>query len=75
MFLCDFVLFCANKSIVSAPEGHGIQEVSGSIPFISATENHIISRLVCGVFLMLPAYLFAAIEKSSLCRCAGRISS
>ena len=21
MFLCDFVLFCANKSIVSAPEG------------------------------------------------------
>ena len=32
MFLCDFVLFCANKSILSTPEGHGIQEVSGSIP-------------------------------------------
>ena len=35
MFLCDFVLFCANKSIVSAPEGHGIQEVCGSIPLAS----------------------------------------
>lgn len=31
-FLCNFVLFCANKSIVSVPEGHGIQEVSGVIP-------------------------------------------
>ena len=29
MFLCIFVPFCANKSIVSAIEGHGIQEVSG----------------------------------------------
>ena len=31
MFLCIFVLFCANKSILSTPEGHGIQEVSGLI--------------------------------------------
>jgi hypothetical protein len=38
-FLCNFVLFCANKSILSTPEGHGIQEVSGSIPLISTKES------------------------------------
>jgi hypothetical protein len=37
--LFNFVRFCANKSIVSTPEGHGIQEVSGSIPLISTTLN------------------------------------
>ena len=39
MFLYIFVLFCANKSILSASEGHGIQEVSGSIPLISTKES------------------------------------
>ena len=29
----------------------GIQEVSGSIPLISTTENRTVNRLVCGVFL------------------------
>ena len=33
--LFNFVRFCVNKSILSTPEGHGIQEVSGSIPLIS----------------------------------------
>ena len=32
---------------------NGIQEVSGSIPLISTTENHTVNRLVCGVFLCL----------------------
>jgi hypothetical protein len=30
-FLCYFVLFFENKSIVSAPEGHGIQEIGGLV--------------------------------------------
>ena len=52
MFLCDFVLFCANKSIVSAPEGHGIQEVGGLVLRVSIRAFSLQKRyfLLFGVF-------------------------
>jgi hypothetical protein len=37
--LFNLVRFCANKSILSTPEGHGIQEVSGSIPLVPQTKD------------------------------------
>ena len=44
MFLCIFVLFCANKSILSTPEGHGIQEVSGLFLLIPVIKAPILTR-------------------------------
>jgi hypothetical protein len=56
MFLCDFVLFCANKSIVSAPGGHVIQEVRGPILHSPCTKVVKISNIFFYLFVM--RYLF-----------------